>query len=602
MKSILNFGMIVVAIFSVIFLLYTNGFLMKRRKKEIGLYNILGMEKRHIMKVLFFEMMITASTSIIIGILSGIAMSKLVLLLLIKMVSWKVVFGFEISGFAIIASMILFGSIFVISLLTNLGRIHLTQPIELLKGGQHGEREPKSKWLLTLVGVICLGSGYYIAMTTERPLAALSMFFVAVLLVIAGTYALFTAGSVFVLKLLKRNKKFYYQTRHFTSVSGLIYRMKQNAVGLANICVLSTIVLVMISSTSSLYIGLEDAIRTRFPRDIIVQSTQVDAIQAEKINAAFMDIFKKQGITPEKLVQYRYIDFFMHQKGNAFTPVKSKNFYDEEMVGVSCIPLSEYNRLHNQSVKLQKNEVFVYHTGGTLDGEMLQLGKEKYKIIEELEELKIEAAEAEALIPGFYVIMPDEQSIELLFNDISPKDKKFGMSYNFSFDTDVKPSVQIKLAQTLQTAVGKNASTTRAETVEASRNDVIQTYGGLLFIGIFLGIMFIMATVMIIYYKQISEGYEDRERFEIMRKVGMSKHEVKRTIRSQVLIVFFLPLATSVIHIAFAFKLITKMLVVLNLTNVPLFAGCTAVVVIVFAIFYVLVYSMTARVYYKLVS
>ncbi len=302
LKTILNLGTYVIGFFSVVFLFYTNSFLIKRRKKELGLYNILGMEKKHIAKLLLWETLFVAIISMILGLISGIAVSKLIFLVLLKILNFKVTMGFVISTNSIVKTVILFGSIFLLTLINNMRQIHLAKPVELLKGGQIGEKEPKTKWILTLIGILSLGAGYYIALTTEAPLAALNMFFLAAILVMIGTWSLFTAGSIALLKMLRKNKKFYYKTNHFINVSGMIYRMKQNAVGLANICILSTTVLVMLSTTVSLYIGMEDVLRTRFPRDISISAKNISKEKSEMINNLVKEQADKDNITLKNIV------------------------------------------------------------------------------------------------------------------------------------------------------------------------------------------------------------------------------------------------------------------------------------------------------------
>ncbi|HAR85811.1 MAG TPA: cell division protein FtsX [Clostridium sp.] len=605
LKTILNLGNYVIGFFSVVFLFYTNSFLIKRRKKELGLYNILGMEKKHIAKLLFWETLFVAIISMILGLLSGIAVSKLIFLVLLKILNFKVTMGFVISTNSIIKTVILFGSIFLLTLINNMRQIHLAKPVELLKGGQIGEKEPKTKWILTLIGILSLGAGYYIALTTEAPLAALNMFFLAAILVMIGTWSLFTAGSIALLKMLRKNKKFYYKTNHFINVSGMIYRMKQNAVGLANICILSTTVLVMLSTTVSLYIGIEDVLRTRFPRDISINVKNVSKEKTEMINNLIKEQADKDNITLKNIVKYRSSSLPMIQDKNYFTD--NGNDFDASNASnlgfLEFIPLSEYNDLESKSITLNENEVLLFTNRGEIVEDSINILGNEFKIKERINTMTVDGIASSVAANGYFIIVPDEKTIEKIYSSSTQADMKIeDLSYYFAFDTDDNAEKEIDLTNEINSKIKQLSLDARCEGLEESRESAFSLYGGLFFLGIFLGALFIMATVLIIYYKQISEGYDDKERFEIMQKVGMSKEEIKKSIGNQVLMVFFLPLVTAIIHIAFAFKVIVKLFEVLAFTNVTLFVICTAGTISVFAIFYAIVYFLTSRVYYKIVS
>jgi putative ABC transport system permease protein len=602
LKIILNLGTYVIGFFSVIFLFYTNSFLIKRRKKELGLYNILGMEKRHIAKVLTWETIFVAIISMALGLFLGITVSKLMFLILLKILHFKVPMGFFISTKSLIKTVILFGLIFVLTLLNNLRQIHVAKPVELLKGGQVGEKEPKTKWILALIGVLSLGAGYYIALTTESPLAALNMFFLAVILVMIGTWALFTAGSIALLKMLRKNKKFYYKTNRFINVSGMIYRMKQNAVGLANICILSTTVLVMVSTTVSLYIGMEDVLRTRYPRDISISAKNVSKEKVEVINNLIKEQAYKDNIAMKNIVKFRSLSLAVIQDKNYFTD-KGNDLNANNLGFLELIPLSEYNDVENKSITLKENEVLLFTYRGKIDDDSINILGNEFKIKERINSMTVDGIASAVVANGYFVIVPDEKTIEKIYGSSAKADGKMGdLSYYFAFDTDDNAGKEIALTNESNSKIKQLSIDGRCEGLEASRETFFSLYGGLFFLGIFLGALFIMATVLIIYYKQISEGYDDKERFEIMQKVGMSKEEIKKSIGSQVLMVFFLPLITAIIHIAFAFKVITKLMAVLNLTNITLFVLCTAGTIFVFAVFYAIVYFLTSRVYYKIVS
>lgn len=602
-RYILFLGAIVIGIFALIFLFYTNSFLIKRRKKEFGLFNVLGMEKKHVARIMLHETVLTAVVSLIAGLTAGILISKLMILLLLKLISFEATFGFEIPMKAVLVTTALFSGIFLINLIYNIRQVHLSNPVELLKGGNMGEKEPKTKWFMTIVGAVCLGWGYYIAVTTESPLAALNLFFVAVMLVIVGTYCLFTAGSIAALKVLRSNKKYYYKPRHFISVSGMMYRMKQNAAGLANICILSTCVIVMISSTISLYVGMEDALRTRFPRNIIVEASDVSDEQAEEFDNLIEQQTSEFNIVRKNIIRFRAMSFITLQEGSNFKPYNYDFYSSDDFVSLVFITQDEYNKLENKSVSLKNGESLIYTSRGDIPGSTLNINGYELSIKERLNSLNSIDIMSDMLTNSYYVIVDNKNTIEQVYNLLNINDEKMGEpSYIYGFDVDSEGEAQINLINNLNYEITELELAGHAEGAESFRASFYSLYGGLFFLGIFLGLLFIMATVLIIYYKQIAEGYDDKERFEIMQKVGMSREEVKKSIRSQVLTVFFLPLVTAVIHIAFAFKVITRLLAIFNLTNIPLFAVCVIVTIISFVIIYSIVYALTARSYYRIVS
>lgn len=604
LKQVMAFGSFVIAIFSLIFLFYTNSFLIKKRKKEFGLFNILGMEKKHISRIMFYEVLITFVITISAGILLGILLSKLIILILFKLIQFDALFGFEISTTAMSDSLGIFGTINAVNLLFNITQVHLSNPVQLLKGGNVGEKEPKTRWLLAIIGALCLGAGYYLAVVTESPLSAVNIFFTAVLLVIAGTYCLFTAGSIAILKRLRKNKKYYYKSNHFISVSGMIYRMKQNAAGLSNICILSTMVIVILSSTVSLYMGMEDIVSNRYPQDIIVNSLDSSFEEVQEIDSVIRQQVQALGVTEKNIVRYRSIGFVAIQDGYVFNMPDGYVNSTENVSELEFITVDEYNRLENTDVKLGSDEALVYVFSGHLKGDELNLNGYRLDVKEYLDSLEFYGDTSRTRLTNSYLlVVSDEDTIKSIGSHIDyNSDGVRELSYYYGFDIDEDGDTQIKLINSINDAMQLANIIAYTQGAELSRADFYTMYGGLFFLGIFLGILFIMATVLIIYYKQVAEGYDDKERFDIMQKVGMSRAEIKKAIKSQVLTVFFLPLAAAIVHIAFAFKVITKLLLVFGMTNVPLFAACTAATIAVFALFYFIVYFLTARTYYQIVS
>ncbi|WP_315114199.1 ABC transporter permease [Clostridium intestinale] len=592
LKIILNLGSKVIGIFSAIFLFYTNSFLIKRRKKEIGLYNVLGLEKKHISKILFFEFLYTSIFSLVVGLIAGVILDKLMFLLLLKLLKFEVAFGFTISVPSIIITLLLFTGIFISTLLSNLVQIKVLKPIELLKGSEHGEKEPKTKWIITIIGLIALGTGYGLALKIESPLAALQMFFIAVILVMVGTYALFTAGSIAVLKTLRKNKNFYYKTSNFISVSGMMYRMKQNAIGLANICILSTCVLVMISTTVSLYVGMEDVLRTRFPRNIILTASQATKEEAKKIDEILIRESKNNSIDTTGKFNY-FNKYFAAINNDGKLDLINEDSLSSDVTLLQFVSIADYNRLEGENITLKDNEAVVYSNVKNFDKNNITIENKIFNIKESfnkpIEALKINMND----VINTYVVF---------VNDINVLDANGDGAYYVAFDVSGSDENIGILSNKLNEKFKENNLQVHVDSSAGSKESFYSLYGGLFFIGIFLGSLFLMATVLIIYYKQISEGYDDKNRFEIMQKVGMSKIEIKKTIRSQVLMVFFLPLVTAVIHVGFAFPMITKLLAVLNLRNVSLFMVATIITILVFATIYGIVFSLTARAYYKIVE
>lgn len=613
LQGIVALGVAVICIFSLIFLIYSNSFLMKRRQKEIGLFNILGMEKGHIAKILFWETVITSIISYIAGILVGLLGSKLALLLLLKLVHIPAQFGFFVSILGIVASFFVFGAIFFLTLLLNLHRVHLSQPVELLRGSNVGEKEPKAKWIIALLGFICLGVGYYIAITTESPLQALANFFIAVLLVMAGTYLVFTAGSIAILKAMRWKKSFYYKTKNFTSISGMIYRMKQNAVGLASICILSTGVLLMLSTTVCLNFGMEDLMQTRYPYDVNFSLRNITLEEGEDIRNYVHTAADEQQIPYKQLVDEMTLSVSCIYEDNQIIFKNPEDIGDIQIDAVTVIPVSEYERIHGENPGLAEGEILAFRDSGNMGGEM-KIMDESFQVKEWLKEWPLQVNEIDLFGNAAIVVTEaDFDKINKLQREVYGEYAST-MKYQFGMDVKGTKDEQITYGKNLIDSIAHYMDTKYEDGMESGaagfsveiRQEEYETFytmnGGLLFLGIFLGGLFLMGAAMIIYYKQISEGYEDKERFEIMQKVGMSRREVKSSIRRQILMVFFVPLVMAVIHIIMAFPLISRMLKLMSMANTQLFMTCTVFTILIFAVVYAVIYSITARSYYKIVE
>lgn len=606
MQQILSLGIYVITVFAVIFLFYTNSFLIKRRKREFGLFNILGMEKKHLSIVIALESMIVFLVSMVLGIGIGILLDKAFYLLIAKMLNASIALGFYISYQSIVNSIILFLIIFVLMYLFSLIQINLSNPIELLHGDQHGEKEPKTKWLLALIGLICLGTGYYMSVSIQDPVTAFAFFMVAVILVVIGTYMLFTAGSIVILKLLRKNKRYYYKTNHFISVSNMIYRMKQNAVGLGNICILSTMVLVMLSTTISLWVGMNDIIETRFPRDITVSINSVDSNQALYTIDDMNYAIEQAGIQTDEELVYRTLSVSAINKGNTYT-FGNENMSLQDISNVVVlyfITLDDYNRTEGTNVSLAPDEVLVFPSGKQFDHKTIDIASNTFKVKGILDSIKADSNYSANLQNSMFVVV-DSMDTLFMIDDLQKQAYGDNASYiHTSYDFNLNKSEGMSVKEATDALIANYPGDTTymmVDTQEGNYEDLLSLYASFLFIGIFLSFLFIMATVLIMYYKQITEGYEDKKRFEIMQKVGLDKREVKKTINSQVLTVFFLPLVVTAIHIVFAFPMIEKMLRLLYLDNTNLYIMTTVICFGVFALVYVLIYFLTSKVYYGIV-
>ncbi len=602
----------VIIVFAAIFLFYTNSFLIKQRKKEIGMYNILGMGKGHIARMLAIETAVISTASIAAGLVLGIVFSKLIWLLLLNIIHYDVRMEFAVCPETVFYTVALFLAIFAATLVYNLLQIRLASPVELLHGSGVGEREPRTKILLTLFGIAAVGFGYYIALTTESPLEAISAFFVAVVAVILGTYALFTAGSIALLKSLRKNKKFYYKSRHFISVSGMIYRMKQNAVGLANICILSTIVLVLVSCSVSLYFGKEDILRTRYPQDVQLESIGPSEDAGERMEEAAWSVAEEHDveIVNEKNTLYGACTALEEKEGE-FSLSTSGDYSNSDIREVYMIPQDNYNQMTGDRVSLKNDEVILFTTD--LDGygmDKIKIEDKTYRVVKELKDLWTESKSGSRTAEGIYLIFDGTEEIEKWLqyiydtSDVQEewKQQMCQMRYNYSFDLKGGKEDRVEMEEDLRDKVAAEMPDVSYDGRELERESFYMLYGGLFFIGIYLGLLFLMATVLIIYYKQISEGYDDRERYQIMQKVGMDRLEVRRSIKSQVLMVFFIPLIVAVIHTSVAFTVVKKLLGLMSFVNVPLYFACTAATIGAFAVLYAVVYGVTAKEYYRIVK
>lgn len=620
-RDLLGFGGWVVAIFAAIILLYTNSFLMKRRKKEFGLYNILGMGKKNISRILFWETVIIYLFSLCAGLFCGILFSKLAEICLVNMVSGNVTYSLSISPMSVIMTVIVFTVIFLIELLNAIRQVRFTNAINLLKSENAGEKPPKANWFLGILGVLLLGAAYYISVSIKDPLGAFTWFFAAVIMVIIGSYMLFISGSVLLCRILQKNKKHYYKPNHFISVSSMAYRMKRNGAGLASICILATMVLVMISSTACLYFGAEDSIRTRYPRNFLSNMgvATLDDFSEENFKSyrELVDVNAKScNIIPKNELAYRTANIqgvIVNDEFNIDVDPNSLGIIDyTSILDVKFVPLEDYNAQTGQNETLKDDEVLLYNSRNKITNETFGIKgyTGEFRVKKNLTSFfETGDTAAASIISTLFVVLPNYEK------DLTNVEDLLYFKFYYDFDADAGKDEFSKLINIFEEGTDKTGNYSGGhidnppkfesfmfESSYIESADFYITFGGLFFIGIMLSIVFIFAAVLIIYYKQISEGYEDESRFDIMQKVGMTKKEIKRSINSQLLTVFFLPLTMAGVHLCFAFPMIRKLLILFNLTNTALFVGTSVISFLVFALFYVLVYRITSNAYYKIVS
>ena len=613
MPMILGMGSFVMAAFAVLFLFYTNSFLIRRRNREFGLYNILGMGKGNLAKVLAWETVIMALISIVGGEALGIALGKLFELLLVNIVDGTVQMQFTVSVPATTMTTILYLAIFALLFLRSLVTVCKTNAAALLRSEACGEKPPKANWVFGLAGFLILGAAYYIAVTIKQPLTALAVFFIAVLMVIAATYLIFISGSVVLCRALQKNKRYYYQKNHFISVSSMAYRMKRNGAGLASICILATMVLVMLSSTTCLYFGKEDALRTRYPSDLSVELRFVkDEGGMDEANIAIArgmieDVIKQDGLDVQGQFDIRSAWFSGLLTGNTFSRAEESTLMDyERAVDLTILPLEDYARMMGERLTLEPGEAYLCSPRMAYTQPDLRIGELTYQIKGQLPEFGGFGADSANITTMIYLIVPD---FDAAVNALRTQNTRYPVvvSWQYSFDSGSPDEAQIAFLRDMMGTFADNreglvyASYT-VESIASNRGDFVGTYGSLFFLAILLSIVFLAAAVLILYYKQISEGYEDQARFEIMQRVGMTKTDIRKSINSQLLLVFFLPLLFAGLHLGFAFPFVHKLLMLFNLTNLKLLIGTTVITFAIYAVFYTLVYRITSNSYYSIVA
>ncbi|WP_084242708.1 FtsX-like permease family protein [Planomicrobium okeanokoites] len=607
LPTLFMIGVVVIGIFSVIFILYTNSFLIKRRKKEIGLYGILGLEKKHVAKILFFESLFSSLLSIAAGLLAGLLFGRLVFMLLNFMLRMPNDIAYTTSLLSVGATVALFVLIFGITLLYNISQFTFANPIKLLKGKQEGEKEPKGSLILFILSLIFLGWGYGISITIPDPLAAIEKFFLAVLLVIIGTYLLFISGSIFILKALKNNKRIYYRPGAFISISGMLYRMKQNAVGLANICILASMVIIAVSTTITIYLGSEETLENRFPYEHNLKLFGDMDYVAEMNNRFFelqdevIALTEENGLEVADMESYRYESFFGNLEDGSF--VFEQSSVDGDLpVLMMVIPLQDFNGMTGENYSLADDEALFYHSTKSYEKEELAIGNKTYS----LTEIENEFSADMALTESIALVVPDETHLLDLREDYMeqfPNSTHITVDAEIGWNTEGTEAAEKALAEQLESEYnGVSGSFSRYESRDSQREEWYSINGGFLFLGVFLGLLFTLGTLLITYFKQISEGFDDRGKFQIMQKVGLDENMIKDSTKSQIIWMFILPIVIATIHVSFAYPIVRKLLLIFGVTNDMTWLMTFIAVVIAFAGIYWMIYRVTSKVYYSIVK
>ncbi len=619
--QMLGMGVWIVALFALIFLLYTNSFLMRRRQKEFGLYNILGMGKGNLSLVLLWENLLAFVISMAGGLAGGIALSKLAELGLVRVLGGWTGYSFSVNWEAVQDTLLIFGGIFCLIFLKNLIQIRRLSPVALLKQESAGEKPPKANYLLGLGGVLLLGWAYYIAVSIQSPLAALGWFFIAVGMVIVATYLIFISGSVMLCRILQKNSRYYYKKNHFVSVSSMAYRMKRNGAGLASICILSTMVLVMILGSGSLYFGAEDSLRSRYPKEINLSayfvSENEDAAYSDEdawaILQEIQDVAGRYGATPENAQHYISVRATgLLRDGKLTLNYQDVDGFGEEMnwvCQVYFLSLEDYNRCMGTSETLEADEALIHCVRRSYqDPTITTANGTTWRIKKQVREIVGSGDASMDVLPSVFLVVSDlGRAMDAVNEELAEIGKEYLRRPELAcgFDTGLPAEDQVALCDAIRTELRERQGGFYPKFVECreeERSDFYGTYGGIFFLGLLLSLVFLLATVLIIYYKQVTEGYEDESRYGIMRKVGMAREDIRKSVNSQMLTVFILPIATAALHLGFAFPMVSRLLMLFNLRNVVLMLTVAAVTVLVFGLFYALVYKLTANAYYSIVS
>lgn len=595
---LMEVGKVLLGIILVPFLFYTNSFLMKRRKKELGLYSILGLEKRHIGFIISAETFMVCIISLILGIVFALVFSRLIFVMLLNITGLPVEIAFTANLESYISTLKFFGSIFFLNLIINIFQVSKTKPSDLFQSARHGEKQPKHLWPSTVLGISSLGFGYYLAINFELDSNFIFVFFGAILLVIVGTYCLFTSGIITLLRFLKKNKNYYYKKGNFVTISGMLYRMRKNAASLSNICIFSTMVIITLVCTVSLFKGLDHIASYKYPYDVDIRFLKNEFNLKNELMEKIASHAENTNTTVEDFIEFEYFGIALEKDGSSFKWPDNPERYPKTY-SFRILSLDEYNAIEGTEETLSNEEALFFSTGKNQGFKEVQIGNTNYKIKKELESLKFESKEPLNLNEIYYLIVSDKDEQKGLYDKMNvPEDKYiYTVRFNIAGEKENKEKFISNMSLWAEDAPGYYIFDNRI----SGEKDDTAILGGLLFLGIFFGIIFLVCMVMIMYYKQLSEGYEDKNNYDVMQQVGMSESEVKHTISRQIITVFFLPLIMAFLHTSMALRPVEVMLRTLNLYSHKLIVLSTVGVSIAFAIVYVVSYYLTAKAYYKIV-
>ena len=622
-RTMLQLGTRIMAIFGAIFLFYTQSTLIKGRLKEFGLYSVLGMNKRNLSRIIFCETVMTWAMSMTGGLLAGIGLSKLAELGFSKMVNAEVSYEFFVSGDSIMSAFIVYSVIFLLTFLNAVRQIRFSRTINLVNADKAGEKPPKANWVVGILGLIILAAGYILAIKIESPLSALFFFFIAVILIIIGTYLVLIAGSVVFCRILQKNKSYYYKTNHFVSVSSMAYRMKRNGAGLASICILLTMILVTISSTAALYFNREETLWTRYPNEINVNARDEGFVEnykerTDKMERAIYKCAEENGAVVSDPMYFSDYGLSGYYDNNGTVDIEldpyatlSATLDYDRVVQVYFFDLETYNRLNGKNETLAPGNILLGIDGNIQVGDKIAVGNKSFNIEKKVDfkDGKMKNAVGTSLVSTLVLIVNDlNETVADYAGVLDTRDEPMLVwQWNYNFDTGLDAEGQMDLRKKLGDAIYEELDDpeyVRFYTFsrEAERQDFVSTFGGLFFLGILLSTIFMVSCVLIIYYKQISEGFEDQSRFSIMQKVGMTKENIKKSINSQMLTVFLIPILFSCVHLAVVLPIIHKLLMLFGHNNIPLLLVSAGICVLVCGIFYAFIYKLTSNAYYKIVS
>jgi putative ABC transport system permease protein len=590
----LKVGVVMTGMFAGVFLLYTNGLLIRQRKKELGLYTIFGLEKKHIAKVLMLESLLLTTTGLVAGIVLGIVLGKLFFLVLLKLLHLDSGLTFQFLTEALMQTGICFIVIGVFILFYNLFSVMKAKPVELLYAAHKGDNYHSFVWVKAFLGIICIGGAYTLIFTTPSPIDIIGRVFPIALLILFGTLFFFSSCSVVLLQALKKNDRYYYKPQNFISVSGLIYRLKQNAKGLSNICILSTVVMVIATTTLALYVGQKEMLSFRFPMETKISVSDI-ADGQPTLPQLVHQTAEQYDVTISREADYKVTYISGVYKDNTVSV-----YQPDITCGVYLITWEDYSRIAESAEPLETDEVLVFSSSRDLGVSEVNFDSLKYRVKNELSEFAIQNKSILSSETRYFFICPTQKDIDNILAELSPAENKFKQTYSMMFD--VADTKGTDFNAVLQNQVVSNYAGAKYENAESERQSDNYTYGGFLFIGLLLSLLFMVFLTLVIYYKQITEGYSDRYNFEVMQKVGLDRNEISAIVHKEIRTMFFFPLFMAVIHLAVSLYAVAMLLSTLGLTNILVLLLCAISISLLFVFIYIAMYFSTARTYYRIVT